>query len=102
MIDLMEIKDGFTNFEGRPFRPGQEEAIHRIVDSDKKVIVVCAPTGSGKSLIGMIAGVMHKKACYLCSGKQLQRQLKHDLSETMYMMGRSNFHCNQDPTHRTA
>lgn len=102
MIDVTEIKDGFANFKGKQFRDGQEEAITRILDSDRKVVVVCAPTGSGKSLIGMVAGAHHKKACYLCSSKQLQRQLVHDFPEAMAMMGRGNFPCNQDPTHRTA
>ena len=99
---LDHIKDGFSNFKGKEFRPGQDEAIRLILDSTKKVVVICAPTGSGKSLIGMMVGAAHEKACYLCSSKQLQRQLMDDFPEARAMMGRSNFACNQDPQNRNA
>jgi len=99
---LDHIKDGFSNFKGKEFRPGQDEAIRLILDSPKKVVVICAPTGSGKSLIGMMVGAAHEKACYLCSSKQLQRQLMDDFPEARAMMGRSNFACNQDPQNRNA
>jgi ATP-dependent DNA helicase DinG len=63
--------------------------------------VAIAPTGAGKSLIGMAAGAAHEKSCYLASTKQLQRQLVEDFPEAQYMMGRSNFPCLQCPD-RTA
>ena len=96
-----ETKNQFSSFQDKGFRPGQQEAIQFILDSDKKVVVVCAPTGSGKSLIGMMGGISHEQFCYLCSSKQLQRQLTHDFPEAEHMMGRNNFTCNQDHT-RTA
>jgi Rad3-related DNA helicase len=98
---IEKLKDKFVNFKGKPFRPGQEEAVRAITESDKKVVVVCAPTGSGKSLIGMVAGSQHKPFVYLCSTKQLQRQLTHDFPEAEHMMGRNNFRCNNDEN-RTA
>ena len=97
-----ELRDRFSRFEGKAFRPGQEEAIRFILESAKKVVVVCAPTGIGKGLIGMVAGAAHRKMCYLCSSKQLQGQLIHDFPEARYMMGRGTFPCNQDPHNRTA
>ena len=96
------LRDRFSSFEGKAFRPGQENAIRFILESAKKVVVTCAPTGSGKSLIGMGAGAAHKRVCYLCSSKQLQLQLTHDFPEALYMMGRGNFPCNQDPDNRNA
>jgi len=101
-IKIEELRDRFSRFEGKSFRPGQGEAIRFILDSGKKVVVVCAPTGSGKSPIGMITAAAHEKTCYLCSSKQLQGQLTHDFPEAMCMMGRGNFPCSQDPENRTA
>jgi Rad3-related DNA helicase len=94
-------KSRFVNFRGRAFRPGQEEAIERALASDRKAVVVTAPTGSGKSLIGMAAGAAYSKSCYLCSSRQLQRQVVGDFPEALPMMGRNNFPCVQD-YHRTA
>ena len=81
----------FANFEGKEFRPGQEEAIQKCRDSSRKVVAVSGPTGSGKSLIGMAAGSSYSRTCYLCSSKQLQVQLVHDFPEGLQMMGRNNF-----------
>ena len=100
-IDYSKAKGQFSQFKDKPYRPGQEEAIHTITDNGRKVTVICAPTGSGKSVIGMVAGSLHARACYLCSTKQLQHQLVHDFPEARYMVGRSNFKCNADPN-RTA
>jgi Rad3-related DNA helicase len=99
---MEDPKATFVNFRDKPYRPGQEEAIRRILESDKKVVVVCACTGSGKGLIGMSAGAAHKKTCYICSSKQLQGQQTGDFPEAMSMMGRGNFRCNQDQENRTA
>jgi ATP-dependent DNA helicase DinG len=91
-----QTKERFRNFREKAFRPGQEEAIDAILKSDRKVVALNAPTGTGKSLIGMSAGVMHDKSCYLCSSKQLQFQLERDFHEAMYMMGKGNFPCSHD------
>jgi CRISPR/Cas system-associated endonuclease/helicase Cas3 len=50
------IKDKFKNFGDKPFRQYQEEAIRFIQESTKPICVIQAPTGAGKSLIGMCAG----------------------------------------------
>ena len=101
MQDVNEIRDQFSTFKGKPFRPGQAEAICHVLESNRKAIIISAPTGSGKSLIGMVSGAPHGCTGYLCSSKQLQAQLIHDFPEARYMWGRSNFTCNQDPN-RTA
>lgn len=98
---LNKIKNRFSNFEDENFRPGQEDAIRFTKDSGKKVGVIVGPTGSGKSLVGMVAGAHHKKFSYLCSSKNLQHQLVHDFPEARLMMGRNNFPCNLDES-RTA
>lgn len=91
----MDSIGGFSKFQGKDWRPGQEEAFRLALASEKKAVAICAPTGSGKSLIGMMAGVAHSKAAYLCSSRQLQRQLEGDFPEALTMMGRSNFPCLQ-------
>jgi superfamily II DNA or RNA helicase len=39
-------------------RPKQEEAITQISDSNKKYIALEAPTGAGKSILGMVYAEM--------------------------------------------
>jgi Rad3-related DNA helicase len=94
--DFIKTKDRFSNFKSKDFRPGQEEAIRFAIIPSKKVRVIVGPTGSGKSLVGMVAGACHKRFSYLCSSKNLQHQLIHDFPEAKYMMGRGNFRCNLD------
>lgn len=93
-----KIKDRFSNFKGKPFRPGQAEAIRFVIDSGDRLPVIIGPTGSGKSLTGMCAGATHGSFIYLCSSKQLQRQLVEDFPEARLMMGRGNFKCNLNPS----
>lgn len=100
--DIEQMKKRFSQFKDKSFREGQREAIEAIFESDKRVTVICAPTGSGKSLIGMNTGAAFKRFCYLCGTKQLQQQLMEDFPEAKCMWGRSNFKCNQSPNNRTA
>jgi len=99
---IFDAKDRLANFQGHDFRPGQKEAVKAILTSEKKVVAISAPTGTGKSLIGIITGMLHDRFCYLCSTKQLQRQIIDDFPEARYMVGRRNFACNQDKENRTA
>jgi Rad3-related DNA helicase len=99
---ILDARDRLSNFKGKDFRPGQMEVIKAVLESDKRVVAVSAPTGTGKSLIGMIAGMVHDRSCYLCSSKQLQRQIINDFPEARLMVGRGNFACHQDPNNRTA
>jgi Rad3-related DNA helicase len=100
--DIFDARERLVNFQGNDLRPGQMEAVKAVLCSDKKVIAISAPTGTGKSLIGMIAGMLHDRFCYLCSTKQLQRQMINDFPEARHMVGRNNFACNQDKENRTA
>ena len=101
-VDIEQVKNRFSRFNDKSFRMGQREAIEAILESDKRVTVICAPTGSGKSLIGMIAGAAFKRFCYLCSAIQLQQQLVQDFPEARCMYGRANFACKLEPNTRTA
>ena len=88
-----QILGSYSHFASSGFRPGQEEAVQKILDSDKKIIVLVAPTGSGKSIIGMVAGACRGRFSYLVSSKGLQAQIIKDFPEAKAMMGRSNYPC---------
>ena len=100
-----EAKETYSHFHSKDFRPGQLDAIRFISKSSKPVVVICAPTGSGKSLIGMIAGEIYRchdgQFAYCASSKQLQTQLEHEFPEAMVIQGRANFPCGRY-THLTA
>src|SRR5512139_3104700 len=95
-------QDKYQNFKDKAFRTGQKEAIRFVAEASRQYTVISAPTGTGKSLIGMCAGATFPRFIYLCSTKQLQAQLEEDFSEARVMMGRGNFPCNVDPANRTA
>lgn len=87
------VKDGFSKFSGSPFRPHQEDAIRLIVEAKKRFCVVEAPTGQGKSIIGMVAGRMVGKATYLVRSRALQVQLNEDFPEIPLLWGKGNYPC---------
>ncbi len=80
----------------RRYKQTQLHIVKAIVQSNKKVIMLNAPTGVGKSIIGMMAGYRYKvdHINYICSDKMLQRQLLNDFKEAFLLMGRSNYTCN--------
>lgn len=93
------IKSKLSNYVSKQFRDGQTMALDFILNSRKKFKVICAPTGSGKSLMAMVAGMLQNRFIYLCSSKQLQMQLESDFPypESDVMWGRNNFQCNLTP-----
>lgn len=92
-MELNTLKDRFQHFQNKQLRPGQISAVNFALESNKKIVVICAPTGSGKSLLGMMLGANQSKFAYLCSSKALQRQLQTEFPEALLMMGRNNFPC---------
>ncbi|MBU0977377.1 MAG: hypothetical protein KKD18_03100, partial [Nanoarchaeota archaeon] len=97
MNDLDRVKNIYSVFRDLDYRPGQSEAAEKIIDSPTKITALCAPTGSGKSLIGMIAGEVRRhdvddpqaaRFSYLVSSKQLQDQIINDFPEALAMKGR--------------
>lgn len=76
------------------YRPHQTQAIAHIMDSFKRVdlVVLDAPTGSGKTLIGeSIRQEMKVKGLYTCSTKTLQDQFLSDYPYAKVLKGRGNY-----------
>lgn len=90
---IEEARDSFKAFEGKPFREQQIEALQFIIESDRRLSVLNAPPGSGKSLIGMTLAKIFGDTIYLCSSKILQDQLEREFPEAKVMKGRNNFPC---------
>ena len=61
------------------FRSAQIEAIEQIVNSEKRVVGLCLPTGSGKSLVAMGAAKAGGLKTVICTAtKGLQEQYLAD------------------------
>ncbi len=92
----------------------QAEIIEKIVLSDKDIFLLDAPTGSGKSIIGVAASyiwrtnwlttkrlmgeeVSPKKVIYVTRTKQLQDQLLEDFPQSRTVKGRQNYPCLLNP-----
>ncbi|MHA1289406.1 MAG: helicase C-terminal domain-containing protein, partial [Candidatus Thorarchaeota archaeon] len=72
----------------------QRKVVEKIVDSDKKYVVLRAPTGSGKSVMAVVAGVeMDTKTYYVVHNIQLQNQIIKDFPFVANVKGRANFMC---------
>ncbi len=80
------------------WRSGQGEAIDRVVDAFNafRFVVMCAPTGAGKSATAMgVALLMGWRVLYVTASKSLQDQVKNDF-ECVGMVdirGRANYQC---------
>lgn len=100
MTDIREItiaKNVFSQYRPHPFRPYQAEAIQFCIESPKKIVVLEASTGSGKSLIGLTAGSCMNGVTYLVHSKMLQNQITRDFPEAQSLFGRSNYECLRIP-----
>jgi len=92
---LMDPHDlGFDASKFPTFREGQLETSQEVADSTKPLFLVEAPTGSGKSLLALVAHKLLKepRGAYLVSTKQLQDQLEADFHLPV-VKGRGNFPC---------
>ncbi len=94
----------FIPFENKEFRPGQKEAITKIINSiedGNRYTILNAPVGSGKSLIGYIVAKYledFNDFTYLCTGtKILQSQYIEDFQDVKTIKGRMNFKCLEEP-----
>lgn len=93
MNNLISAKNQFIKYRNSDFRNGQASAINFIMESEKKFIFIEAPTGAGKTCIGMIAGVLSGGVNYSCHTKPLQEQIISDHPEAKALKGRSNYIC---------
>jgi len=89
-----DARNRLEKFTDKPFRDTQKSALTFLHNSDKKIRVLCAPTGCGKSLVAFSEGLQHSKFLYLCSSRQLQTQIESEFPEAKVMWGRGNFKCN--------
>ncbi len=82
------------------WRPTQEEAITNALDSNKRFVAQCAPTGSGKSLIYVANAVLsNTRVCIITATKGLQAQLMRDFGSIglCSIEGKSNYQCGFKP-----
>lgn len=85
------------------WRPVQVYALMEALTTDKKVVIINAPTGTGKTSLGAaFAALATGRAVYSCHAKDLQRQALHDIPYSQLLMGRANYptldHPHQFPT----
>lgn len=77
------------------YRPFQIEAIDRIVEAYRdgtRMVVLDAPTGSGKTLIGeTVRRLVGGSGLYVCNNKTLQDQFAADFPDAKVVKGRSNY-----------
>ncbi len=80
------------NLSHDEWRPGQYEAVQAIQGSNRKVILVDAPTGSGKTALGLALGSRGKIVRALTFTKALQAQYAgYPSTEALYGLG--NYPC---------
>lgn len=76
-------------------RPHQRDALDEIEDRFKqgaRVVLLDAPTGSGKTLIAEVTRRrLHAKGLYICTTKTLQDQFLRDFPYARVLKGRSNY-----------
>ncbi len=80
--------------KGFQLRNQQIEAIDWIRESQNRFLFLNAPTGSGKSIIGLQAW-NDEPIYYLCSSKILQDQLKNDFDNVAILKGTGNYQCKE-------
>jgi ATP-dependent DNA helicase DinG len=77
------------------WRPGQQLAIDRALNSPARFMAMCMPTGSGKSLVYVALSRAFGRTCILTSTKGLQDQLIRDFREIGMtdIRGMNNYEC---------
>lgn len=76
------------------WQAGQEGLVARIASSDKRYVVVEAPTGIGKSAVAMGVGyLLGEQTVVLTGTKQLQAQYAIQIPGVRVAMGRDNYTC---------
>lgn len=87
------------------YRAGQREAIdaaRQAFADGHRWVVVEAPTGSGKSAIGVTMAREARSAYLLTAQKVLQDQYHRDFGDLALLKGRANYDCLVAPTHAAA
>jgi Rad3-related DNA helicase len=76
-------------------RPGQQAAYNWIMSNPKKWLIICAPTGSGKSAWAAEASKSHK-VLTLVETKSLQSANYRDTYKFDILYGKSNYRCEDE------
>jgi ATP-dependent DNA helicase DinG len=95
-FDLSLLPSYFPHSE---FREGQRECIEKILNafaSGKRFVMLEAPTGAGKSAIGLTVSRFFDSAYYLTVQKILQSQIVKDFGsdDVVDLKGRNAYDCN--------
>jgi len=77
------------------YRTFQPDTIKTILNSNSPIVAVSAPTGSGKSLVGMVAGAVKGDMTYLTHSRDLQNQIVADFPDVGKLWGRSHYPCDR-------
>jgi Rad3-related DNA helicase len=81
--------------KGWGWRGGQQELVQRVINSPKKIVLLQAETGTGKTLLAWsLMMASKKKGQILVNTRQLERQYLRDFDNLIMMEGRSHFTCN--------
>jgi len=91
-VSLVEKMEKLTGFSLSPFQKRAIEAI----DKDESNLIIIAPTGSGKSIIGYSALVKYGKGFYLAPLIALMNEKYSDLSKLGEKLGLSVIITNRD------
>jgi len=87
------------------YRAGQREALDAAREAfadGRKVVVIEAPTGAGKSAIAVTLAREANSAYLLTAQKVLQEQYQRDFDDLALLKGRANYACEVAPTHAGA
>jgi Rad3-related DNA helicase len=81
--------------DGWTWRTQQRELGQQILDSDKKIIILQAEPGVGKTAIAWAITKADKgKSCVLVQTRQLERQYLNDFKDMRMIEGRRHYTCN--------
>src|SRR5438445_13565630 len=78
------------------WRIGQDQAVLRSIESQKRFVVLACPTGFGKSLVYIASALLSgQRVCVLTSTKGLQSQLVSDFEDSglVDIRGQNNYPC---------
>jgi len=93
-----ELTHNFKFFSDKKLRKVQQIGIEFALESEKKIIAIEAPTGTGKTGIGAVLCSEFDYGIYVVHSKSLQEQLHYDFPEIPVLKGRNNYKCGYDPT----
>lgn len=92
-LHLVDIPGAPEGWDWRPM--WQHDICQRIVDSNKKIVILQAEPGSGKTTMAWaIAQLMGGQSLIMVRTRQLERQYLRDFDQLKMMEGRRNFICN--------